>query len=224
MVLLIIFIQFEPRVVYLWSSFIIIKRVKVTKMQSTKDHTLISALAVLNRSKLSKRHLVIWQFCLYPLIEFASWHQLLIPGCELFALMLSPGRKVDEPNADSLFAPVMTPGFYLHHVEVTDQDPASCSLFISRLGDSGLNCFLSLICKVIFKMLDKWKAFLKLPYLYQMPATPHEDRQSYTWCICNNWSGTNKFLFIKSVWDTWTGEGVLSCASEGAVSYSYSSS
>jgi len=32
-------------------------------------------------------------------------------------------------NADPLFALVETPGFYLHRVEVTDQDPASGSLF-----------------------------------------------------------------------------------------------
>jgi len=28
-------------------------------------------------------------------------------------------------NADPLFALVITPGFYLHHIKVTDQDPAS---------------------------------------------------------------------------------------------------
>jgi len=31
-----------------------------------------------------------------------------------------------------LFVLVMTPGFYLHNVEVADQDPASGSLSISR--------------------------------------------------------------------------------------------
>jgi len=31
-------------------------------------------------------------------------------------------------NADPLFALVITPGFYLHHVEVADQDAASGSL------------------------------------------------------------------------------------------------
>jgi len=31
-------------------------------------------------------------------------------------------------NANPLIALVMTPGFYLHHVEVEDQDPASGSL------------------------------------------------------------------------------------------------
>jgi len=31
-------------------------------------------------------------------------------------------------NADPLFAQMITPGFYLHHVEVVDQDPASGSL------------------------------------------------------------------------------------------------
>jgi len=31
-------------------------------------------------------------------------------------------------NADPLFALVMPPGVYLHHVVVADQDPASCSL------------------------------------------------------------------------------------------------
>jgi len=30
--------------------------------------------------------------------------------------------------SDPLFALVTTPGFYLHHVEVEDQDPASGSL------------------------------------------------------------------------------------------------
>jgi len=32
-------------------------------------------------------------------------------------------------NADPLFALVITPDFYQQNVEVTDQDPASCSLF-----------------------------------------------------------------------------------------------
>jgi len=31
-------------------------------------------------------------------------------------------------NADLLFASVITPGFYLHPVQVADQDPASGSL------------------------------------------------------------------------------------------------
>jgi len=32
-------------------------------------------------------------------------------------------------NAYPLFALVITPGFYLHHVEVANQDPASDSLY-----------------------------------------------------------------------------------------------
>jgi len=28
-------------------------------------------------------------------------------------------------NADPLFALVITPGFYLHHIKMADQDPAS---------------------------------------------------------------------------------------------------
>jgi len=32
-------------------------------------------------------------------------------------------------NYDSLFALVMTPGFYRHYVEVKDQDPACGSLY-----------------------------------------------------------------------------------------------
>jgi len=32
-------------------------------------------------------------------------------------------------NASPPFALVITPGFYLHHVEVADQDPASGSLY-----------------------------------------------------------------------------------------------
>jgi len=31
-------------------------------------------------------------------------------------------------NADPLFALVITPGFYLHHVEVADQDPARVAI------------------------------------------------------------------------------------------------
>jgi len=31
-------------------------------------------------------------------------------------------------SAEPLIALVITPGFYLHHVEVTDEDPASDSL------------------------------------------------------------------------------------------------
>jgi len=33
-------------------------------------------------------------------------------------------------NADPLFALVVTPGFYQHHVEVADQDPARGSLVV----------------------------------------------------------------------------------------------
>jgi len=33
--------------------------------------------------------------------------------------------KITLDNADPLFALVITPGFYLHHVEVADQNPAS---------------------------------------------------------------------------------------------------
>jgi len=39
-----------------------------------------------------------------------------------------PFPAVNLDNADPLFALVITPGFYLHHVEVADQDPASGSL------------------------------------------------------------------------------------------------
>jgi len=40
-------------------------------------------------------------------------------------------------NADPLFALVITRGFYLHHVEVADQDPASGSLRADRYGPYG---------------------------------------------------------------------------------------
>jgi len=33
-------------------------------------------------------------------------------------------------NADPLFALVIAPGFYLHHVEVVDRDPASAGIFL----------------------------------------------------------------------------------------------
>jgi len=36
-------------------------------------------------------------------------------------------KKVD--NADPLLAHVITPGFYLHHIDVADQDPASGRLY-----------------------------------------------------------------------------------------------
>jgi len=36
-------------------------------------------------------------------------------------------------SADSSFALVITPGFYLHLVQVADQDPASGSLYEDRL-------------------------------------------------------------------------------------------
>jgi len=44
--------------------------------------------------------------------------------------MLFLARTLD--NADSHFALVITPGFYLHHVEVADQDPASGSLWAEQ--------------------------------------------------------------------------------------------
>jgi len=40
--------------------------------------------------------------------------------------MVSLASSLD--NVDPLFALVKTPGFYLYHVEVADQDPASGSL------------------------------------------------------------------------------------------------
>jgi len=42
-------------------------------------------------------------------------------------------------NADPLFALVTTPGYYLHHVEVADQDPASGSLNVGCLNNKTYN-------------------------------------------------------------------------------------
>jgi len=39
-----------------------------------------------------------------------------------------PGVKTDNGFTDPLLALVMTPGFYLHHLEVTDQEAASGNL------------------------------------------------------------------------------------------------
>jgi len=48
------------------------------------------------------------------------------------ALLIPLGRipflALTLDNANLLFAVVITPGFYLYHVEVADQDPASGSL------------------------------------------------------------------------------------------------
>jgi len=41
-----------------------------------------------------------------------------------------PGTNLD--NADALFALVITPGFYLHHIEVADEDPVTRQ-FTSKL-------------------------------------------------------------------------------------------
>jgi len=53
------------------------------------------------------------------------------PGC-MAALFISIGRMPflapTLDNANPLVSVVITPGFYLHHVEVTDQNPASGSL------------------------------------------------------------------------------------------------
>jgi len=49
--------------------------------------------------------------CLFPLAECPSWRQLLI-----MLIWMN-------------FALVITLDFYLHHVEVADQDPASGSLY-----------------------------------------------------------------------------------------------
>jgi len=50
----------------------------------------------------------------------------------LAVLFISIGRmpflSPTLDNANPLFALVITPGFYLHHVEVADRDPASGSL------------------------------------------------------------------------------------------------
>jgi len=38
-------------------------------------------------------------------------------------------------NTDLFFALVMTPGFYLRHIEVADQDPASGNTFSNKIGE-----------------------------------------------------------------------------------------
>jgi len=47
------------------------------------------------------------------LLIYIGWMPFLVPTLD---------------NVDPLFAPVIAPGFYLHHVEVVDQDSASGSL------------------------------------------------------------------------------------------------
>jgi len=42
--------------------------------------------------------------------------------------IFTPFQAPTLDNADPLFALVITPGFYRHHVEVADKDPASDSL------------------------------------------------------------------------------------------------
>jgi len=44
-------------------------------------------------------------------------------------LFISIGRMPTLDNVDPLFALVITPGFYMHHIKVTDQDSASDSLY-----------------------------------------------------------------------------------------------
>jgi len=43
-------------------------------------------------------------------------------------LFISSWRMPTLDDTDPLFALVMKPGFYLHHIEVADQDPAFSSL------------------------------------------------------------------------------------------------
>jgi len=47
-----------------------------------------------------------------------SWMPLLAPTLD---------------NTDPLFALVITPGFYLHYIEMTDQDIASGSIYITDI-------------------------------------------------------------------------------------------
>jgi len=60
----------------------------------------------------------------FPDVKMTSSH--------LTVLFISIGRMPflapTLDNADPLFALVIKPGFYLHHVEVADLDPASGSL------------------------------------------------------------------------------------------------
>jgi len=50
--------------------------------------------------------------------------------CDSFVIFIGrmPFMAPTLDNADPLFALVITTGFYLHNVEVVDQDPASGSL------------------------------------------------------------------------------------------------
>jgi len=68
---------------------------------------LYCAEAVLDGSQLSKRHAV----GVYGSFVYVHWTDALL------------GKIL--VNADPLFALVITPGVYLHHVEVVDQYPAS---------------------------------------------------------------------------------------------------
>jgi len=52
----------------------------------------------------------------------------VLDGSHLFIFIdRMPFLVSTHDNADPLFTLVITPGFYLHHVEIVDQDPASGS-------------------------------------------------------------------------------------------------
>jgi len=98
----------------------------VTRTQSEKDNafsTTLLGVPVVETSQLSRkpgtlrfpvdiRHLVyIWQYVYFRLSD-------ALPGANSLHII------------DMLFALLKTIGFYLHHVELADQDPASQSIII----------------------------------------------------------------------------------------------
>jgi len=85
-------------------------------MQSVKDYTLFTAL----RQCVGR----------LPVVKTTSGYMAVLFIYIDRMLFMAPTLD----NADPLFALVITPGFYLHHVEVADKDPASGSLYAGNTG------------------------------------------------------------------------------------------
>jgi len=61
--------------------------------------------------------------------RFQRSNDIWLYGSLLISLGWMPFLAPILDNADPLFAQVMTPGFYLHHIEVGDKNPPSATIY-----------------------------------------------------------------------------------------------
>jgi len=78
-------------------------------MQSIKDHTIFTNWEPSNTE------------AVFPVMKNTSDYMAIL----FLSICLLPFLTSKIDNPDPLFALVITPGFYLHPVDVADQDPAS---------------------------------------------------------------------------------------------------